>query len=50
MPSPGLEIVRKLSVLGNFDAPGGHCELLFKNVRVPVENLVKKASNINEKY
>jgi acyl-CoA dehydrogenase len=42
MPSPGLSMVRRLSVFGNFDEPGGHCELLFENVIVPKENLVRK--------
>ena len=42
MPIPGLTIVRCLSVLGNYDPPGGHCELLFRNVCVPVENLVSE--------
>ncbi|WP_339709990.1 acyl-CoA dehydrogenase family protein [uncultured Sphingosinicella sp.] len=38
--TPGIEIVRPLSVLESLHSPGGHCEMLFKNVRVPKENLI----------
>jgi acyl-CoA dehydrogenase len=37
--TPGLEIVRNLSVFGYHD-PQGHGELRFTDVRVPVENIV----------
>jgi acyl-CoA dehydrogenase len=40
MNSEGLTIVRPLSVLGNFDSPEGHAEILLENVRVPVENIL----------
>ncbi len=40
MDSEGLTIVRPLSVLGNFDSPEGHAEILLENVRVPVENIL----------
>ena len=35
----GVEIVRNLKVL-NHHAPEGHCEIVFRNVRVPVANLL----------
>ena len=36
----GLEIVRPLTTLGYDDAPLGHAEVLFNNVRVPKENML----------
>lgn len=36
----GLTIVRPLTTLGYDDAPLGHAELRFDNVRVPVENIL----------
>ena len=36
--TPGLTIVRPLSTLGYDDAPIGHAELRFEDVRVPVSN------------
>lgn len=38
--TPGLEIVRPLTTLGYDDAPIGHAELVFNNVRVPAENIL----------
>ena len=38
--SPGVEILRPLSVFGYDDAPHGHMEVVLKNVRVPVGNLL----------
>jgi acyl-CoA dehydrogenase len=37
--TPGLEIVRNPTVL-NHHSPEGHCEIVFRNVRVPVGNLL----------
>jgi acyl-CoA dehydrogenase len=38
--SPGIEIIRPLSVFGYDDAPHGHMEVTLTNVRVPVENIL----------
>ena len=38
--TPGLEIVRPLSVFGNFHSPAGHGELAYHNVRVPIDNII----------
>jgi acyl-CoA dehydrogenase len=38
--TPGLSVVRPLTTLGYDDAPFGHAELLFENVRVPLENVL----------
>lgn len=38
--TPGITIERALSVFGYDDAPHGHCEVLFKNVEVPVDNIL----------
>ena len=38
--TPGIEIVRSLSVFHTVHSPGGHCEILFRDVRVPAENLL----------
>ncbi|MDQ7999231.1 MAG: acyl-CoA dehydrogenase family protein [Pseudomonadota bacterium] len=36
----GIRIVRPLNVLGYDDAPHGHVEMYFENVRVPVDNIL----------
>ena len=38
--TPGLEIIRPLTTLGYDDAPLGHAELVFSDVRVPLENVL----------
>jgi len=37
---PGVEIKRMLPVFGYDDAPHGHAEVVLKDVKVPVENLL----------
>ena len=40
LDSPGIEIKRMLQAYGDYDAPFGHGEMHFTNVRVPKENLL----------
>ena len=40
MDTPGVHIERMLAVHGEYDAPHGHGEVVFDNVRVPKENYI----------
>ena len=40
MNTPGVEVVRALKVFGYDDAPHGHAEVMFRDVRVPVDNIL----------
>lgn len=40
LDTPGVAIERTLSVFGYDEAPHGHAEILFEDVRVPAENIL----------
>lgn len=38
--TPGVDVIRPLTTLGYDDAPIGHAEVIFTDVRVPLENVL----------
>ena len=41
MDTPGFEIVRNIPIMHHY-SPEGHCEVVFRDVRVPADNLTRE--------
>lgn len=41
MDAPGVEVIRDISII-NHHSPEGHCEMVFRNVRVPASYLLSE--------
>jgi len=40
LDAPGVEIARMLPVFGSYDEPHGHGEVLFRDVRLPLDHMI----------
>lgn len=40
LDTPGIKVLRALTVFGYNDAPHGHGEVIFENVRVPLDHMI----------
>ena len=50
MKTPGVNVLRPLSVFGSKDSPHGHAEVEFKDVRVLESNmLLGKKNKVSQK-
>lgn len=40
MDTKGVTVIRPMAAMGHYDEPVGHAEVVFDNVKVPIENLL----------